>query len=96
MGYGECAKESIQTVGTRYSFEQEDISPIAVARSGESKDDPDRPGGRSFSRWLVYVDGLLGLKTCADECDRRQGSQNPLHLRSILCRYLVEVGACLD
>ena len=80
LGYHQLAEESIQTVGTRYSFQKDDVPPIAMARTRQSKDYPDRPRGRSSGGWLVYVRYLLRFKRHTDQCDRRKGSQNPLHL----------------
>lgn len=60
LGHRQCAKESIQTVGTWYSFQQESIPPIAMARPSQSKNYPDRPGCLSSGGWLVYVDHSYG------------------------------------
>ena len=58
LGYCQCTKESIQTVGTRHTFQQKDISSTAVANPGQPEDYPDRPGRRPSRGWLVYVDYL--------------------------------------
>ena len=63
LGYRQRTKESIQTVGARYPIQQENISPIAMARPRQSKDHPDRPGRCSSGGWLVYVDHLGVLES---------------------------------